>query len=313
MVHHAMPLATWIALLALSVLWGGSFFFIGVAVEALPPLTIVILRVGLAALALHVIVLARGQRMPQAPRVWLAFIGMGLLNNLVPFTLIVWGQTHIASGLASILNAATPIFAVVVAHLATHDERLSLNRMLGVALGFAGVVIVIGPAALAGLGVNVLAQLAILGAALSYAFAGVFGRRFARWGVTPLAAATGQVSVSTVLLLPVALWVDRPWSLASPDPAIWAAVIGLALLSTALAYILYFRILASAGATNILLVTFLIPVSAILLGALFLGEQLAPQHFVGIGVIGLGLAAIDGRLLQRLAAYRAACVRRSAV
>lgn len=311
MVGQAMSLANWISLLVLSVLWGGSFFFVAVAVDALPPLTIVTLRVGLAALALHLVVLVTGQRMPREPRIWLAFIGMGALNNMVPFTLIAWGQSHIASGLASILNAATPIFAVVVAHWLTRDERMSLSRVTGVVLGFVGVVVTIGPAVLTGLGVNVLAQLAILGAALSYAFAGVFGRRFGRWEVPSLIAATGQVSASALLLLPVGLWVDRPWALPVPGVAVWAAVIGLALLSTALAYILYFRILASAGTTNILLVTFLIPVSAIVLGTLFLDERLTLRHFMGIGVIGLGLAAIDGRLLRRLAAYRAARVRRS--
>lgn len=299
MVNQSMSLGSWLTLIVLSVLWGGSFFFVGVAVDALPLLTIVILRVGLAAIALNVVVIALGQRLPMEPRVWWAFIGMGLLNNMVPFTLIVWGQSHIASGLASILNAATPLFAVVVAHLLTSDERLTARRVIGVVLGFVGVVIVIGPSVLSGLGVNVLAQLAVLGAALSYALAGVFGRRFARWGITPLVAATGQVSASTVLLLPLALWVDRPWLLAAPGIEIWGAIVGLALLSTALAYILYFRILATSGATNILLVTFLIPVSAILLGALILGEQLAVSHFVGIGVIGLGLAAIDGRIPRR--------------
>ena len=294
-----MSLGSWLTLIVLSILWGGSFFFVGVAVDALPLLTIVILRVGLAAIALNVVVIALGQRLPTEPRVWWAFIGMGLLNNMVPFTLIVWGQSYIASGLASILNAATPLFAVVVAHLLTSDERMTARRVIGVVLGFVGVVIVIGPSVLSGLGVNVLAQLAVLGAALSYALAGVFGRRFARWGITPLVAATGQVSASTVLLLPLALWVDRPWLLSASGIEVWGAIVGLALLSTALAYILYFRILATSGATNILLVTFLIPVSAILLGALILDEKLAASHFVGVGVIGLGLAAIDGRIPRR--------------
>ncbi len=304
-----MSAAHWLMLVALSVMWGGSFFFVEVAVDGLPPFTIVASRLVLAALVLNAVMLASGRRMPAQPRVWFAFAGMGLLNNMLPFTLIVWGQTHIAGGLASILNAATPVFAVLVAHWLTHDERMSFNRVAGVALGFTGVVVVIGPSALAGLGVNVLAQLAILGAALSYSFAGVFGRRFARWGVPPLAAATGQVSVSALVMLPLALAVDRPWTLSAPQPGVWAAVVALALLSTALAYIVYFHILAHAGATNILLVTFLVPVSAIALGALFLGERLAPHHFAGVVVLGLGLAAIDGRLLKRL--HGAARMRRS--
>ena len=296
----------WAILLLLSVLWGGSFFFVGVVVDTLPAFTIVALRVALAAVTLNLVVVAMGERLPLRADVWRAFIGMGILNNAIPFCLIVWGQSHIASGLASILNAVTPIFAVIVAHLFTLDERMTPSKVAGVMVGFAGVVIIIGPAALQGLGVDVWAQLAILGAGLSYAFAGVFGRRFARLGVRPLSAATGQVTASSLLLVPVALWVDQPWMLTMPGIPVIAAVIGLAVLSTALAYLLYFRVLATSGATNILLVTFLIPVSAILLGVLFLDERLAVQHFVGIAVIGFGLACIDGRLLQWLRQRRAA-------
>lgn len=295
-----MAAGDWARLIVLSLLWGGSFFFVGVAVDDLPPFTIVTLRVGLAALALHVYLLLRGQRIPADPHLWAAFAGMGFLNNLVPFSLIVWGQTQIASGLASILNATTPLFVVLVAHALTDDERLSPGRGAGVVIGFAGVVLMIGPEALAGIGVNVLAQLACLAAALSYAFAGVFGRRFKRMGVRPVQTAAGQVTASTVMLVPLALAVDRPWALALPGAEIWLAVAALALASTALAYILYFRILGTAGATNILLVTFLVPVSAILLGTLILGERLEPKHFVGMALIGLGLAAIDGRPLRAL-------------
>ena len=294
-IHRSMTAHEWLLLLSLSVLWGGSFFFIGVAVTELPPFTIVVLRVALAALALHIIVRAMGQSMGLDLRIWLAFLGMGVLNNAIPFSLIVWGQTHIASGLASILNAMTPIFTVIVAHALTQDEKLTGARLAGVVTGFVGVVIMVGGEALVGLGTDVLAQLAVLGAALSYAFAGVFGRRFKAMGVSPLQTATGQVTASAVLLLPVMLLVDQPWSLPVPSGATIAAVLALALLSTALAYILYFRILATAGATNLLLVTFLIPVTAILLGLTILGEHLAAKHVVGMVLIGLGLAAIDGR------------------
>ena len=285
-------------LLAMSLLWGGSFFFVGIAVEELPPLTIVTLRVGLAAMMLCVTVRMLGQTLPLDPRAWVAFFGMGLLNNAIPFCLIVWGQTHIASGLAAILNATTPLFTVIVAHMLTDDERITRNRLAGVLVGLAGVVVIIGPVALRSLGGDVLAQLAVLAAALSYAFAGVFGRRFRRLGIAPNAAATGQVTASTIMLLPLTLLVERPWMLPMPSPTTWAAILGLAALSTAFGYILYFRILASAGATNLLLVTFLIPVSAILLGALVLGERLSVQHFLGMALIGAGLAAIDGRLLR---------------
>jgi drug/metabolite transporter (DMT)-like permease len=300
-----MSLLDWSLLLALSILWGGSFFFVGVAVKALPPFTIVLLRVAIAAAALHLVLRATRTAMPWDANTWLAFFGMGLLNNAIPFSLIVWGQTQIASGLASILNATTPLFTVLVAHVLTADERLSKGRIVGVLLGFAGVVALIGPQALTGLGKDVMAQVAILGAALSYAFASLFGRRFKRMGVSPLATAAGQVSASSLLLLPVTALVDRPWELSWPGWLVCGAIVGGGLLSTALAYVLFFRILASAGAVNLMLVTFLIPVSAILLGGAFLGETLAPTDFAGMALIGLGLAAIDGRLASLLPHLRA--------
>lgn len=299
-VRRTMGPAEWAMLIALSLLWGGSFFFNGVAVKALPPLTLVFLRVALAALTLNAVLILRGTPLPFDRRIWTAFFGMGLLNNVVPFTLIVWGQTHIASGVASILNATTPLFAVIAAHLFTADEKMSTNRVIGVLAGFSGVVLMIGPAALTGAAVNLWAQCAVLGAAMSYSFAGIFGRRFKAMGVAPLATATGQVTASAILLAPVAVFVDMPWKLGFPAADVWLSVAGIALLSTALAYILYFRILSSAGATNIALVTFLIPVSAILLGALFLGERLMPRHFGGLALIAIGLAAIDGRPVKAL-------------
>ena len=289
----------WFMLLALSLLWGGSFFFVKVAVGALPPLTIVAFRVGLAAVTLWLVVLAARIPIGRAVRAWPTLLAMGVLNNAIPFFLITWGQTEIASGLASILNATTPLFTVVVAGLLLSDERMTVAKIAGVGVGFAGVVVMIGPAALSGIGVHVVAQVAILGAALSYAFAGVFGRRFKAMGIDPIAAATGQVTASSVVIAPLALAIDGPVSLAQPGLAAWAAVAGLAVLSTAVAYILYFRLLASAGATNLLLVTFLVPVSAILLGAAVLGERLAPVHFAGMVLIGLGLSAIDGRVWRR--------------
>jgi drug/metabolite transporter (DMT)-like permease len=173
---------------------------------------------------------------------------MGFLNNLIPFSLIVWGQTPIASGLASILNAMTSLFTVIVAHCFTNDEKMTRGRLTGVIVGFVGVILMIGPEALKGLGTTTSAQLAILGAAISYAFAGVFGCRFQAMGIAPLMTATGQVTASTTMLIPVALVVERPWMLSMPELEIWAAILGLALFSTALAYILYFRVLATAGA-----------------------------------------------------------------
>ncbi|HEV2558969.1 MAG TPA: DMT family transporter [Microvirga sp.] len=296
--NRTMSRLEWGMLVLLSLLWGGSFFLNGVALKELPPLTVVVLRVGLAAAFLHLLLPLMGQRMPRDGALWRAFLVMGLVNNAIPIGLIAWGQTQIASGLASILNATTPLFGVIVAHLFTADERMTGGRLAGVLVGFAGVVVMIGPAAMGGLGADVAAQAAVLAGALSYALAGVYGRRFRRMGATPIVTAAGQVTASTAILLPLALVAEQPWTLPSPSLAVVVAVLGLALLSTVLGYILYFRILASAGATNILLVTFLIPVSAIVLGSLVLGERLDPRHFAGMALIGCGLAAIDGRLLS---------------
>ena len=302
--NHAMSAAEWAILLILSFLWGGSFIFTSIAHTALPPMTLVALRVGIAALILTASLPLLGARLPSGLRIWAAFAGIGTLNNVVPFCLIVWGQTHIASGPASILNATTPLFTVVAAHLFTSDERMTGNRVAGVVIGLLGVAVMVGPSALAGFGTDVLAQLAILAAALSYAFAGVFGRRFSRMGVPPLATAAGQVTASTLLLLPFALVIDRPWTLDPPGLPVWGAVLGAASLSTALAYVLYFRLLASAGATNLLLVTSLIPVSAILLGTVVLVEHLGARHYAGMALIGCGLWAIDGRLPRRVLGSR---------
>ena len=297
--QRVMGAKEWAMLLILSVLWGGSFFFIGVAVKELPPLTIMMLRVGCAALTLHLVIRVMGQWMPRDPKVWLAFCGMGLLNNVIPQTLIVWGQTQIPSGLASILNATTPLFGVLVAHFFTVDEKMTGRKLAGVIVGFVGVAIMVGPEALSGLGSNIWAQLAILLASVFYGISGVYGRRFKQLGVAPMMTATGQLTASTLMLTPLALAVDHSWALAQPSLAAWSAIAGLALLSTALAYLIFFRILASSGATNLLLVTFLIPISAVLLGFLFLGEQLQAKHLIGMACIGAGLAAIDGRLLAR--------------
>jgi drug/metabolite transporter (DMT)-like permease len=281
----------WLLLVFLSILWGGSFFLAKIAVDELPPLTLALGRVAIAAAILAVPAGVSG--FVALARAWPAFAVLGLLNNVIPFTLIFWGQTHIPSGLASIFNATTPIFTALIAHVATRDEKLNASKLIGVTTGFVGVVAMLGPEVLGDIGVGLWAQLACLAAAICYAIAGVWGRRLARLPAVTVAA--GQLIAATVLLAPLAALVDRPWRLAMPSPAALAALLALAVLSTALAYVIYFRILARAGATNLLLVTFLIPVSAILLGTVVLGERLAPYHFVGMAIIAVGLAAIDGR------------------
>jgi drug/metabolite transporter (DMT)-like permease len=292
-----MGLRVWSWLLSLSVLWGGSFFFAKVAIGELGPLTVVFARVALAALALDIVLLATGTNSFRRDAPWSAYLAMGLLNNVLPFSLIFWGQTQIASGLASILNATTPLFTLVVAHFLTADEKIDPAKVAALLAGFAGVALLIGPELLVG-GASVWGE---LGAAISYAFAGVYGRRFKTMKIAPVEAAAGQVTASTVLILPIMLAVEQPGTLpALPSSTVWAALGGLAMLSTALAYVLYFRILAAAGATNLLLVTFLIPVTAVLLGATVLGERLAPRHFAGMALIGLGLAVTDGRIARLL-------------
>lgn len=286
-----MKATDWILLWTLSLLWGGSFLFNELALAGLPAVSIVWGRVALAAVLLALAVQASGQGMP-ARAVWPALAVMGVLNNLVPFTLFVLAQGQITGALASVLNATTPLFTVLVAHVATADERLSPMKAAGVAFGFAGVVVMMAGEDLGG---ELPAMLACLGAALSYGLAGVWGRRFRAAGVTPLQTAFGMVMASALCLTPVWLVVDQPWSLGWPGWSPVLAVVGLASLSSALAYLIFFRILARAGATAISLVTFLIPFSAAGLGWLVLGERLELRHFLGLALILGGLGLIERR------------------
>jgi drug/metabolite transporter (DMT)-like permease len=297
-VQAKISLFEWFLLILLSIIWGGSFFFIKIALAELRPFTIVLGRVGVAALVLHLVIRATGQHLPSNRSTWGLFFVMGAINNLIPFSLISWGQTQVASGLASILNATTPLWTVVLAHLFTDDERLTPNRLGGGLCGLSRVVIMIGTDAFAGISLNVVAQLAILGATLSYSIAAIFGKRFKMF--PPLITATGQVTATAIMMAPIAIMVDRPWTGPSLQPARWGALLGLAVLSTAVAYIIYFRLLGTVGATNLLLVTFLIPISALLLGAFILGKKLHPRDFSGMALIGLGLAFIDGRLIEKI-------------
>jgi len=308
-IRTVMGVTEWMLLLVLGTLWGGSYFFGKVALAELPPFTVAICRLGLAALVLNAAARMAGHRLPGSFPAWRAFCIMGLLNNVIPMSLILWGRIRIGSGLAAILNASTPLFTVLLAHVFTLDERMTPNRIGGLLFGLAGVTVMIGPAALGGLQSDLAAQLAVLGAAVSYACAGIFGRRFA--GSPPLVTAAGQVTTSTLTLLPLSLAVDRPWLLLVPNMKTWAAIVALAFLCTAVAYVIYFRILAASGASNLLLVTLLMPVSAILLGTTVLGERLDPRQIVGMALIAVGLAAIDGRapaLLRCLAARRSQAV-----
>jgi len=292
-----MSARDWFLLIILSTVWGGSFFFFEVALQTLPPFTVVLGRVSLAAAALLLMARARGASLPFSSTIVRRYLLLGAISNAMPFSFIVWGQTQIPSGLASIINAMTPIWAVLVGLLIGSDERLTPARAIGVLLGFAGVAVLMGPDLLRELDPYSLGQLSVLGATICYGFAVHYGRRFG--DTPPLVNAAYMLTAATVWLTPVALIVDQPWTL-SPGLQGWAALLGLSLLCTAFAYLLYFRILASAGATNMSLVTFIVPVSAISLGAVFLGERLGPTAFLGMGILFLGLAVIDGRLWRRL-------------
>lgn len=281
-------------LVLLAAVWGGSFFFAEIALQEVGPLTITLHRVIWAVPILALIVRLKGIAVPRSPRIWGAYLVMGMLNNAIPFSLIFWGQIQIDSGLASILNGTTAMFAAVVAGLLLRDEPLTARKVIGAALGLAGVAFIMGPSALTDFNPGNLAQLAILGATLSYAFAGVWGKT-ALSEQPPLMNALGMLCGSTVLMIPIVLIFDGPPSFALTATT-WAALIGMAALSTALAYVLYFSILARAGAANLLLVTLLIPPFAIGLGVVFLGEKMGVEAWIGFAIIALGFAVTDGRL-----------------
>jgi drug/metabolite transporter (DMT)-like permease len=292
-----MSASQWLLLGFLSVLWGGSFFFVAVALGELPPLTLVAARVAIAAAILAALIAALGPRWPGRASEWSAFAVMALFNNVIPFTLIAHGQQQITSGLASVLNATTPLSSVLLAHVLTADEKLTPNRLAGVLLGIAGVTVLVGPEAIAGRSASVLGMLCVLGATLSYALSGLWGRRFK--DTPPAVAAACQLVCSSLFIVPLALVLDRPWHLQTPSAPVIVAVLGLAALSTSLAYVVFFRILAVSGATNVMLVTLLVPVNAILLGTALLGEEFTLRHCLGAVLIAAALITIDGRMLRQ--------------
>ncbi len=303
-----MGLAEWGLLLLLGLTWGGSFLFVGLAIGELPPLTVVMGRVVLGALLLNGVALVAGHRMPTDTRFWRAMLVMGLLNAAIPFCLIVWGQTRVPSGLASILYASSSLFTVLIAPIFVRDEPLTAPRLLGVLIGLTGVTVMIGPDIITDAGGTTLAKLAILGAALSYALGSIWGRRFR--DVPSAVSAAGQLTVAAVVIAPLALLVERSWTLAPPSSRAIAGILGLAILSTTVGYLLYFTLLARAGSVNVSLVTLLVPPSALLLGAVVLQERIEPRDLLGLAFIALGLATIDGRpgrwLLRRLQSHASA-------
>ena len=292
----AMSLKSWAMLVLLGIIWGGSFFFARIAVSELQPLTLVLFRVAIAALALQIYLAATGvsfrAALPYAP----GLVLLAVFNNVIPFSLIFAGQTQLGAGLASVLNATTPFWTVLLASQLTTDEKLSWNKVLGILLGIAGTAVMIGPGLFSGLGAPTWAKLALIGASVSYAFALMVAKRLR--GIPPAVVATAQLTASTIVMLPIVLILNGSDGLFAFSAPVWAAVVSLALLSTAFAYLLYFRLVAEAGATNASLVTLIVPASAVLLGVLFLGERLEPIEMLGMLVIALGLVTIDGRLLD---------------
>ena len=288
----------WLLLLLLGLLWGGSFFFARVAVAHIPPFTLALLRFVIAALCLHVFIAGRFNIYAEFKARWPSFLLLGLINNAIPHACIFLGQTHIGAGLASILNATTPIWTVIIAHFATADEKLTGVKIAGTLAGLAGTILLFSPHLTATADIPTWAVALPVIAAISYGFAGIFARRFR--GVAAPVTAAGQLTASTLIMLPVSLIVDRPWTLAWPPLDVIGAVLALATLSTAFAYILYFRLISMAGAINASLVTLLVPPSAILLGIVFLGEQLGAAEWAGMLVIGIGLIILDGRLVARV-------------
>ena len=292
----------WGLVLLLSLLWGGSFFFVGIIVKSLPPLTIVALRVSLAALTLWLTGRFTGVSPRRIVQAFPSLAVMAVLNNAVPFSLLVWAQTRLPSGLAAILNAAMPALTVVAAHFLTQTEKMTPAKVFGALLGFVGVAAMVGGDVASGLGGDALAEFACILAAGFYALSGIYARRFRAMGVAPIDVATGQLTASSMMLLPIAALVDAPWTLPLPGASTLVAIALYACLSTALAYIVFFRILAGAGATNVALVTVLAPATTIMLGALALGERLEGRDFLGLALIALGIAFVDGRLPAKLAA-----------
>lgn len=296
--ERTISLHAWGLLGLLALIWGASFLSIRIALDEVPPLTSVAHRVGWATAALWIYVLLKGLPLPRGRAVWISFAGMGFLNNVIPFSLMAWGQLYIPSGLTSIFNASTAIFGVLVAALLLNDERLSGRKAIGVAVGFAGVVTAIGTQSLRDFDVTSLAQLAVLAGTLSYAFAGVWARKRLT-GLAPQVAAAGMLTASALIMLPLAWMIDGPIRL-NLQPRTVLAIAYYALGATALAYLLYYRVLGLAGSGNLMLVTLMIAPIAIVLGALVLEETLAPNAYKGFALLAIGLVIIDGRLIDRL-------------
>jgi drug/metabolite transporter (DMT)-like permease len=295
-----LDLTSALLLLFLSLLWGASFLFAKIAVGAIPVFVALAARVMIGAASLGLYLIVTRHALPRELRIWRMFLFMGVFNNAIPFALLFWAQTEITAGLGAILNAMTPIFTLIVAHVLTRDEKITRDKLIGIGIGFCGVAVLVGPSLLLDPGRAALAKLACIAASVSYGFASVFGRRFAREGVSPLSATFGQIVTSTLVIFPIALFFHPVATLAAAPVEVYLALLGLGIVSTAFAYVLFYKILARAGATNVSLVTLLVPVSATILGALVLDETLTPMQGLGMALISIGLLVMDGRAVKAI-------------
>jgi drug/metabolite transporter (DMT)-like permease len=287
----------WLRLLVLSLVWGGTFLFVSLALRGTPGFTLVFLRVALAAAGFWVFIVASGRRMPRDRKLWRQFLVSGLITNAIPFSLITWEQTQVEGGIAAVMNAMTPCFVVLLAHFFTKDEKATVQKAVGVLIGFLGAYVLLSPEIHGGVSMRGLGLIAGLTASVAHAAAGIYGKRFT--GLSPIVAATGMLTGAAVWLLPVSLIVDRPWETVQPS-LIAAGAVGALGLGTVIAYLLYYRILRSAGATNLMLATLLGPVWAHILGAVVIGERIYATSVAGALIIVIGLAIMDGRVLKRL-------------
>ncbi|MCI2398408.1 DMT family transporter [Aliiroseovarius subalbicans] len=287
----------WAELFLLGLIWGGVFLATRIALDDISVAHSVAHRVLWASVILWIYVLVRRLPIPRDARTWGAFLVMGLLNNILPFTLLNWSQLYVESGLVSIFNATTAVFGVLVAAAFFADERLTARKTLGVLIGFLGVAVTIGVENMLRFDPRSLAQLAAVTATLSYAFAGVWAKKRLSH-LPPQVAAMGMLTGSTLIMLPAAWALDGPLPMAL-SLTTWAAIAYYAIVATALAYLLYYSILKKAGSGNLMLVTLLIPPVAIVLGGWLRAETLPPNAFAGLGVLALGLIVLDGRLLSR--------------
>ena len=295
-----LDLTSALLLLFLSVLWGASFLFAKIAVGAIPVFVALAARVMIGAASLGLYLIVTRHELPRELRIWRMFLFMGVFNNAIPFALLFWAQTEITAGLGAILNAMTPIFTLIVAHFLTRDEKITRDKLIGIGIGFCGVAVLVGPSLLLDPGRAALAKVACIVASVSYGFASVFGRRFAREGVSPLSATFGQIVTSSLVIFPIALFFHPVATLAAAPVEVYLALLGLGIISTAFAYVLFYKILARAGATNVSLVTLLVPVSATILGALVLDETLTPMQGLGMALISIGLLVMDGRAVKAI-------------